>query len=60
MIKNISNLGVTLNKKEQQNIKGGNNDHPDTFCNFIFMCPIGQICRYANNTGTYGKCEYAK
>ncbi|WP_299121184.1 hypothetical protein [uncultured Tenacibaculum sp.] len=28
MLKNISNLGTTLNKLEQQSIKGGNNGEP--------------------------------
>ncbi|WP_272148860.1 hypothetical protein [Tenacibaculum aiptasiae] len=47
MLKNISNLGKTLNKFEQQSINGGNNDcHllPTTPCNEGFYRDENCIC----------------
>ena len=62
MLKNISNLGKTLNKVEQKAINGGKssiNAEPDGGrCSIVFMCPIGQICRYIIDD-VIGVCEYA-
>ncbi|WP_438710217.1 hypothetical protein ACSTS3_14095 [Aquimarina muelleri] len=37
MLKNISNLGTTLNKSEQQSINGGG--HPDPYCHLLPIEP---------------------
>ncbi|WP_237275658.1 hypothetical protein [Tenacibaculum ovolyticum] len=47
MLKNISNLGTTLNKLEQQSINGGGN--PDFNCQFLPTDPCDDGYRRDEN-----------
>lgn len=62
MLKKISNLGSVLSKAEQQIINGGRqqaiNEKPGDRCNFIFNCPVGEICICGDEDCTYGTCKY--
>jgi len=61
MLKNISNLGTTLSKKEQKNISGGfwGNRYcvKNSDCYGDFLGPGDVFCS-SNGFGTFGFCNF--
>ena len=59
MLKNISDLGSVLNKKEQQSIKGSKKQllfSGGGSCSTGNWCPSGQICKCDDNDCSSGTC----
>jgi hypothetical protein len=68
MLKNISKLGTILSKSQLKTIQGSRASiSADTdvlsdtggACSDGNWCPVGEICRCADNDCTSGTCEYA-